>query len=304
MLSILSKPSQGPIQQTFSQFAETSPQPGQVITVFSAFGSVGRSSIALNVTCELALAGRKVLLIDADTYAPGLATLLNLTEHPAGLAAACRLAAQDRLTVDEIDRLSQPIEFSKTKFHLMTGLSAAQRWPEVSFDRLSRLIELARSSFEFVVIDIASVIDQSVGNVVSGALRDQAALAALEASNQVLHIATADPVAIQRHIMAFEQLAELQLSAEVHTLVNRLRASVIGSNPRQQISDTLLRFANIEVSSFIPDDPVATDRAIRESTPLALSSRKSPARQAIAALVRHQILGETSPLDRRLTKLA
>lgn len=304
MLSILSKPSQGPIQQTFSQSAEAIPQPGQVITVFSAFGSVGRSTIALNVTCELALAGRKVLLIDADTYAPGLATLLNLTEHPAGLAAACRLAAQDRLTVDEIDRLSQPIEFSKTKFHLMTGLSAAQRWPEVSFDRLSRLIELARSSFEFVVIDIASVIDQSVGNVVSGALRDQAALAALEASNQVLHIATADPVAIQRHIMAFEQLAELQLSAEVHTLVNRLRASVIGSNPRQQISDTLLRFANIEVSSFIPDDPVATDRAIRESTPLALSSRKSPARQAIAALVRHQILGETSPLDRRLTKLA
>jgi MinD-like ATPase involved in chromosome partitioning or flagellar assembly len=304
VLSILSKPSHDPIQQTFSQSAEAIPQPGQVITVFSAFGSVGRSTIALNVTCELALAGRKVLLIDADTYAPGLATLLNLTEHPAGLAAACRLAAQDRLTVDEIDRLSQPIEFSKTKFHLMTGLSAAQRWPEVSFDRLSRLIELARSSFEFVVIDIASVIDQSVGNVVSGALRDQAALAALEASNQVLHIATADPVAIQRHIMAFEQLAELQLSAEMHTLVNRLRASVIGSNPRQQISDTLLRFANIEVSSFIPDDPVATDRAIRESTPLALSSRKSPARQAIAALVRHQILGETSPLDRRLTKLA
>ena len=304
MLSILSKPIQGPSQQPLSPPREVISHPGQVITVFSAFGSVGRSTIALNVACELALAGRKVLLIDADTYAPGLATLLNLTEHPAGLAAACRLAAQDRLTVDEIDRLSQPIEFSKTRFYLMTGLSAAQRWPEVSFDRLARLIEVARSSYDFVVLDAASAIDQTVGNVVSGALRDQAAIAALEASNQVLNIATADPVAIQRHIMAIEQLAELQLSAEVITVINRLRASVIGSNPRQQISDTLLRFANIEVSSFIPDDPVATDRAIRESTPLALSSRKSPARQAIAALVRHQILGETSPLDRRLTKLA
>lgn len=303
MLSILSKSGQAPTQQLISQPIEAVQSAGQVIAMFSAFGSVGRSTIALNVACELALAGRKVLLVDADTYAPGLATLLNLPEHPAGLAAACRLAAQDRLTVDEIDRLSQPIEFSKTKFYLMAGLSSAQRWPEVSFDRLASLIELARSSYDYVVLDVAATIDAAVGNLISGASRDQATLAALEAANQVLAIATGDPVAIQRHILATEQLAELHLSAEIITVMNRLRATVIGSNPRQQISDTLVRFANIEVSTFIPDDPVATDRAIRESIPLALSRRTSPARQAISALVKQQILGETSPLDRRLTKL-
>lgn len=277
---------------------------GQVVTVFSAPGSCGRSLIALNVACELAVAGRQVLLIDADTYAPGLDILLNLTDHPAGLAAACRLASQDRLTADEVRRLSQSLEFANSELQLMVGLSSPARWPEVSAERLEKVIEIARGEFDFVVIDLASSVDQDVRQPVTGALRNQASISALEQANIVLSICGADPVSIQRHMLAIQHLAELQLSAEVLTVVNRLRASAIGANPKQQIGETLSRFANVEVSAFVPDDPVHIDRAILESTPLVLTSRKSAARTAISNLVRQQILGETSPLDRRLAKLA
>jgi len=276
---------------------------GQVLSVFSAAGSVGRSTIALNVACELALQGKRVLLIDADTYAPGLVNLLNLTEHPAGLAAACRLAAQDRLSVAEVERLSQVVEFSKTKFHLMAGLSNPSRWPEVGEDCLSQIIDLARTKFDFTVIDVAAPIDEALVEPVSGGLRNQASLAALDSANVILSISGGDPLGIQRHILADQQLNELKLSAQVVTIVNRLRQSVVGANPKKQISETLSRFANIDVEAFITDDPAAIDRAILESTPLALASRKSPARQDIANLVRQHLLGQISPLDRRLAKL-
>ena len=65
----------------------------QLISVWSPIGSPGKSTIALSMATELAESGKNVFLLDADTWAPSLDLQLGLTDHPAGLAAACRLVA-------------------------------------------------------------------------------------------------------------------------------------------------------------------------------------------------------------------
>jgi Mrp family chromosome partitioning ATPase len=66
-------------------------QSAKLVTVWSPMGSPGKSTIALSIASELTDSGKRVFLLDADTYAPCLDVLLGLNDHPAGLAAACRL---------------------------------------------------------------------------------------------------------------------------------------------------------------------------------------------------------------------
>jgi MinD-like ATPase involved in chromosome partitioning or flagellar assembly len=276
---------------------------GQVLAIWGPSGSPGKSTLAINVALELAIAGNTVLLIDADTHAPSLEIQLNLIDHPAGLAAACRLAAQDRLTLDEVRRLSQLIEVSGTQLHAMTGISSSTRWPEVTPEKLERLVGIATSGFDYVVIDLASETATDSVHPASGLERNCATVATLSIAHIVITVALADPVGIRRFILARQALGELKLEAEVLTVVNRLRSSVIGNNPRQQIADTLARFASLEVDAFLPDEPETLDRCILESTPIALAKRKSAVRQAIALLVKNHILKQSNPLEKRVARL-
>ena len=78
----------------------------KLISIWSASGSPGRTTIALALAAELAESGKNVFLLDADTYAPSLDLLLGLVDHPAGLAAACRLVGQERFDYEQLQRLS------------------------------------------------------------------------------------------------------------------------------------------------------------------------------------------------------
>ena len=103
---------------------QTSDGSSKTIAVWGPVGSPGKSTIALNLACELALSGASVFLLDLDLVAPSLAQMLGLTEHPAGLAAACRLAAQNRFDVMQLERLSVRVAAGKQSVALMTGISS------------------------------------------------------------------------------------------------------------------------------------------------------------------------------------
>ena len=275
----------------------------QVISTWGPSGSPGKTVLAINIAFELALAGHRVLLIDLDTVAPSIETQLNLVDHPAGLAAACRLAAQDRLTESELLRLSQPIQVSGNTLHVMTGLSTPSRWPEVTFEKVNSLIDIASSNFDFVILDIASGLASATQQPISGIERNTATLAALQNSNCIAAIGLSDPVGVRRFILGIQELKSLRLDADAIVVMNRVRSSAIGRKPKVQIAETLARFASIEVDAFVPDDPATFDQCALESIPLITAKRKSAARIAINQLVKRKILAESNSLDDRVAKL-
>jgi ATP-binding protein involved in chromosome partitioning len=58
------------------------PDLGQIIAISSGKGGVGKSTVAANIACELAKAGKAVALMDADIYGPNIPRLFGLTEKP------------------------------------------------------------------------------------------------------------------------------------------------------------------------------------------------------------------------------
>lgn len=276
----------------------------KLVSFWSANGSPGKSSLAISVAAELVSSSKKVLLIDADTVGPSIDVLLGLNDHPAGLAAACRLVFQQRFDAEQLERLSVKLEVANKSLWIMTGLSSTNRWPEVSQEKFAGLVDVARSYFDFVILDLASNIEGDLSQASSLTQRNGVSRWALKNSDQVVAVCGADPVSIARHLAAVSDLSEVQINAELITVVNRLRMSVLGSSAKSQIQETLFRLGQIQVAGFIPDDPSAADSALRSAIPLSLGKRSSVARQAIALITKTQILGQKNRLDRSLPNRA
>lgn len=281
---------------------QTSEGLSKTVAVWGPVGSPGKSTIAVNLACELALSGASVFLLDLDLVAPSLAQMLGLTEHPAGLAAACRLAAQNRFDIMQLERLSVRVAAGKQSVALMTGISSSTRWPEVTTESLITIVELASQYFDYLVLDLASSLESGLRQPHVALERNQVTALALSLSEFVVSVCAADPVSIER-FLANEPLVRQSTAGEPLILVNRLRKSVLGASAKNQITETLARLANLSVHGFVPDDPAACDQALLEALPIALARRSSGAKQAIAMFTQNHILGQRSRLDKRVAKL-
>jgi ATP-binding protein involved in chromosome partitioning len=58
------------------------PDLGAVIAVSSGKGGVGKSTVAANLACHLAKAGKRVALMDADIYGPNIPRLFGVSDKP------------------------------------------------------------------------------------------------------------------------------------------------------------------------------------------------------------------------------
>lgn len=275
----------------------------KLIAFWSAPGSVGKSTLAAAAASELAHSGFSVLLVDADTYSPSLAMQLGLTDHPAGLAAACRLVTQQRMDADELKRLSAELPGGSGSLRLLTGLSSATRWPEVSAEILDELLVIAGKSFDYLVLDVASHHESDIQANSSPVGRNSVTRWALQYSDQIVAVAGADPVSISRFLEAFVSLGHLNPRGEVLCVVNRMRNSALGLSAKQQISQTLCRLANVQVSVFIPDDQAVADAALRGGYSIDQAKRSAQSRQALSLFVKSALLGQVNQLDRRVAKL-
>ena len=102
----------------------------KVIAVWGSAGS-GKTTLAVNIAFEMSSMDLRVLIIDADSYRPSIAACLGLTEPGPGITALLRLARTSRLSIEELNRLTEEIQFGKKSLRVLTGLNAPSRWPEL-----------------------------------------------------------------------------------------------------------------------------------------------------------------------------
>lgn len=118
------------------------PPGGRVIAVWGPVGSPGRSAVAGNLAVESAATGVPTLLVDADIYGGVQASAFGLIDESPGLAGACRHAANGRLDLAELTKLVWAIA---PNLRLLTGITRADRWPEVRPSAIPTLLNVARS---------------------------------------------------------------------------------------------------------------------------------------------------------------
>lgn len=256
--------------------------PGRVVAVWGPTGAPGRTTVAVAIASELAGLGVSTVLVDADTYGGSVAQALSLLDEAPGLAAAARAADQGTLDLATLARLSPQVTRG---MRVVTGIPKAERWPEIRPAALERVIELARSLAEVVVVDCGFNLedDEELSYDTQAPRRNAATLTTLSVADDLLAVGSCDPVGLQRLVRGLQELGTVP-SPTPRVVVNRVRSSSVGSRPESRVSDALARFAGVEQVDFVPDDPQALDDAAREGRALCECAPGSPARLALRAL--------------------
>ena len=258
----------------------------QIIAVTSPHGSTGKTTVSINIALELAAEKYSVLLIDADLEGPSIANYFCLSELPAGLVGALRIASQNRFDQTHLERLS--IEIAKSSITVLPGVTSDQKL-ELTRESIQAILEVAKASFDFVVVDLGSLKPKQEFDLTSEVVR---------ISDQVVLVALADPIGIFRLLRVEPYL--LSLTEQPKLVVNRTRNSVI-SQAKSEIKTTLAGLGAIEASAFLPDDPVHVDQATRLG--MLGGGRSGSFRSAVGIFTKVEILGRPGALDARMAKL-
>lgn len=265
---------------------------GSVIAVWGPSGAPGRTTLAINIAAEIAAAGHTVVLADVDTYSASIAPRLGMLDEAPGFAAACRLAGSDSLNRSELERIAQRYNSPKGAFWVLTGLGRPSRWPELSTERVTRTIDALRHWVDYVVLDTGFNLesDEELSSDLLAPRRNAATVTALRVSDHVVACGLADPIGMARFLRSWVDLAEVTAGSAVSVVINQVRASALGLNPRGQVLKTLKLLGNIESAVLVPHDQAALDTAVLTGHTLRDASPKSPARVSIRRFVLDELI--------------
>jgi Flp pilus assembly CpaE family ATPase len=271
---------------------------GVVVAVWGPTGAPGRTSVAIGLAAELAALGTETLLVDADVYGGSVGQLLGLLDESPGLAGACRLANNGSLDHGALAELAVQV---RPGLRVLTGISRAERWPELRPSALDVVFGLARSLAAVTVVDCGFCLerDEELSFDTAAPRRNGATLTVLEGADTVLAVASGDPIGLHRYVRGLAELAEAVPTVSPVTVVNRVRAAAVGGgNAQTEIRTALERFAGVRDAWFVPLDIASYDSAVASGRMLTEAAKNSPARTVLQSLAA-SLVGAPTPRRRR-----
>lgn len=257
----------------------------KLIAVWGPTGAPGRTTVAINLAAELAEQGQRVLLIDADSYGGAIAPLLGLVDEAAGFAAACRLAESGALTQDELIRLSHAIPTGAGELDVLSGIVRSDRWPELSAERVKKVLALAMEHWDAVVVDVGFNLetDEEITSDLFAPRRNASTLTVLKQANCIIEVAGADALGIARFIRAHDVLVENFPESLRVIVLNKVRSG-LDARGTAQAAATLSRFAGLHEVYELPVDDKAINASFASGKPLSTSARNSRLRKQFVSL--------------------
>ncbi len=179
--------------------------PGRLVVVWGPTGAPGRTTVAVTLADELARAGEPVLLADADTYGPSVAQRLGILDEVSGMAAAARAANAGTLDATSLDSATRALPHG---LRVLTGLTRADRWPELPATALMKLWRVVRSVGGAGVVDVGFCLEEDDELSFDGVplRRNASTLTSLAAADAVVVVGGADPVGLSRLLRAWHEL--------------------------------------------------------------------------------------------------
>lgn len=242
---------------------------GEVIVITSGKGGVGKTTTTANIGTGLALAGKKVVLIDTDIGLRNLDVVMGL---------------ENRIVYDLVDvvegfcRVKQALIKDK-RYEGLYLLPAAQTRDKtaVSPQQMMKLCEELKEEFDYIVIDCPAGIEQGFKNAIAGADR-----AIVVTTPEVSAVRDAD------RIIGLLEANELK---NPKLLVNRVRIDMVKRGDMMNIDD-IIDILAIGLIGVVPDDEkivVSTNKGEP-----AITDDKSVAGQAYRNIAK-RIMGEEVP---------
>ena len=234
---------------------------GKIITVFSAKGGVGKTTLSTNIASYLASIGARTLIVDLDLMFGDVAISLQL---------------QPTSSVHDVVAMSghldsQGIE-SVVTTHRDTGLSVVAAPPDpAQADRVpssivTELLKVARASYDYVIVDTPPSFTDHV-------------LASFDLSDLTILIATLDIPAVKNLRIALTTLDTLGAPRDARVIVLNRADTKVGLKPEDV--ETALK-APLDAS--VPNS-ISVPASINKGVPIVIDDPRSPVSASIRILV-------------------
>lgn len=237
------------------------PERGEVIVVGAPPGGCGASEIAHELACALS-----TVLVDGDDLAPSLAQRRGVSLHP-----------NLRTAIDLVHHRSGDIRqalIDAGEFVLLAGLAAGEDWAQLHPGEVEAVIDEIASGFTHVIINIGSGLE----GVDYGPSRFELGRRLLASADAIVAVGLPTPVGITRLTHWVEETLELNGSARLRIVVNRMTRSAFR---REEVRSELERLFPTSAVEFVPEDQRVTEAAWAGTR-----VPRGPFRRAVTGLIR------------------
>jgi MinD-like ATPase involved in chromosome partitioning or flagellar assembly len=236
---------------------------GRVIAIWGPKGAPGRTSVAIELACELAANDASTMLVDADPYGGDVLQLVGVDEELPTIVWAARMAAKGELDGTWIARDLRRVGASGPV--LLPGLARSGLWAEVSAAGWDRLLEIARGLFRQVVCDTGFCLEPESGTSLGGDHgRNRMARAALSGADHVVAVFRADPVGIKNLVLGFQDLIDLVPAERVMLVANRVR-----DGDQRRVGELTRAHLGKRPIAYLPEEAEEMYRAVLAGAPVA-----------------------------------
>ena len=266
---------------------------GDVITITSGKGGVGKSTTTANVAVALSDLGKKVIAIDFDIGLRNLDMILGLEN---------RIVYNVVDVMNGICNLSQALIVDKKSKNL-SFLPASQTNDKsvLDDDKVKKLIEELKGIFDIVLIDSPAGIESGFEHSIMLANR-----ALIVSTPDVSSVRDADRVI--GIIDAKSQRAKEGAEVEKHIIINRLKPDLVEGGDMLSVDD-VLNILSLPLIGVVPDDDGiinSTNRGspiVRDSSSTAAKAYKNIARRVLGEEVEYLDLKPTKGIAKLLKRL-
>ncbi|WP_277453112.1 AAA family ATPase [Janibacter sp. DB-40] len=237
----------------------------RIITVFSAKGGVGKTTVSTNVAAHLAASGKRTLLVDLDLMFGDVAITLQLL--PSGTVSDL-VAMRGHLDKSGLDSVVATHE--ETGLDVVAPSSDPADADRVPSDVIAELLRTARVHYDYVIVDTPPAFTEHV-------------LTALDVSDLTLLIATLDIPAVKNLRIAMNTLDTLGASRDSRVIVLNRSGMKVGL-----ADDEVATALKQEPAISIPNS-LAVPTAANRGVPLVMENPRDPSTVAIRELADQEI---------------
>ena len=239
---------------------------GEVIVITSGKGGVGKTTTTANLGSALALAGKKVALVDTDIGLRNLDVVMGL---------------ENRIVYDIVDVIEEKCKVRQAlikdkRFKELFLLPAAQTRDKTAIneEQMKELVVKLKEEFDYILIDCPAGIEQGFKNAIVGA-------------DRAIVVTTAEISAIRDA----DRIIGLLESSDIKNpelIVNRLRPGMVKKGEMMDVDD-IVDLLSIDLIGVVPDDEFIITQT-NKGEPV-ISNKKAPSGKAYIEISR-RILGE------------
>jgi pilus assembly protein CpaE len=249
---------------------------GTIRMVFSPKGGTGKTTTTCNLAAACATAGRRTLLLDLDLQFGDAAVMLGLEP---------RKTLHDLVSspgVLDADKLAGYVTRHRSGLDVLPAPLRPEDAERISEERLSQLLEVARSVYDVIVVDTSPYFHGPM-------------LTTLERADELLLLCIPDVPTLKNVRLTLHTLELLHFPVDRLRIVLN-RADAPGGVRAGSVASVLGRRVDFE----LPTDP-AVPYGVNRGTPAAVALPGTPFARAFAALTA-ELAGESavSPKPRRL----